>query len=122
VVITATTDFQRSAKCSYRILLPINLHKGVLHLRSLAKYAAAFFRISFSSRKRRFSSSRRAVSDCSLFFGRPRLLLATSPVAFSWSRHLYNWLRRIPSSKAISYAGLSASLRSRTASNLKAFG
>src|SRR6478752_636036 len=49
VVIPAAADLQNSAHALELKLFAVRLRKGVLHLSSLTKYAAAFFKISRSS-------------------------------------------------------------------------
>src|SRR5215210_4749753 len=56
-------------------------HECVPHRRSLAKYAAAFFKISRSSVTRLSSAFNRASSLCSLFARRPAPANAFSPLA-----------------------------------------
>ncbi|MNR10230.1 hypothetical protein D3C85_1264680 [compost metagenome] len=63
-VITAGMDFQRQAKPSNRIVARSLLDKGVLQPHSLAKYAAAFFKMSRSSVTRLSSARRRRSSAC----------------------------------------------------------
>ena len=61
-VITAGMDFQRQARPSNGIVAGSLLDKGVLQPHSLAKYAAAFFKMSRFS-VTRFSSARRRLSS-----------------------------------------------------------
>ena len=53
------------------LMLVLFLNEGVLHLRSLAKYAVAFFRISTSSLRRLFSCLREVISLWFSLLGRP---------------------------------------------------
>src|SRR5690606_19569140 len=78
--------------------LPLLMDECVLHPRSLAKYAAAFFRISTSSWSSATSLRRRAFSSaCSLRALAERLPwpgnAPASPCASTSSSHLYSWLR-----------------------------
>src|SRR2546422_3919392 len=77
-------------------------HEGVLHGRSLAKYAAAFFKMSRSSVTCANSRFRR-VSSAVAFACRPEP--GNAPCASSWAAHLYSRFRGIPSSRAIAAAG-----------------
>ena len=62
--ITTGMDFQRQAMPSTGIVTRALLDKGVLQLHTLAKYAAAFFKMSRSSVTRLSSARRRRSSAC----------------------------------------------------------
>ena len=55
-IIAASADGQNFAKNLRRVMSPLLCDPRVLYRDSFAKYAAAFFRISFSMRRRAFSS------------------------------------------------------------------
>lgn len=55
LVIPGTTHFENLTEKFYLVILPLFMDEGVLYCRLFAKYAAAFFRISFSSLSRLFS-------------------------------------------------------------------
>ena len=85
-VVAAPRDLQDPAEQPQRIAVPLCFDPGVPHRDSLAKYAAAFFRISFS--RRNWASSRRAALSSSARgtacpFGRqvPRLSERFDPAA-----------------------------------------
>src|SRR5262249_2063432 len=61
----ALTHPQRLAQQAHRPQPRLTLNPGVLHSVSLAKYAVAFFKISFSIFSRAFSARRRESSICS---------------------------------------------------------
>ena len=79
IVVTTGRHPQNLAQSANVVLISLLADKGVLYLSSLAKYAAAFFRISFSSLSRSFSCFSVVNSDCSSFFGRPGPENALSP-------------------------------------------
>src|SRR5262249_55004435 len=112
----AHRDLHRLAQTPHRILRPVGIDELILHRDSLAKYRAAFFKMSFSSFRRKFSLRSRSSSPSA---GRPRL--AGTPVGFSASnclRHLKSWLTRMPSSLATWLEVLSPISASRIASSL----
>src|SRR5256712_6334135 len=92
-------------------------HEGVLHGRSLAKYAAAFFKMSRSSVSRATSRRRRARSAAGAGC-RPEPGDDASWCASNWAAHLYSRFPGIPNSPATSAAGRPDCVRSRTASSL----
>jgi hypothetical protein len=55
VIIAAAADLEGSAENRYRKQLAMVFDPGVLYSNSLAKYAAAFFKMSFSILSRAFS-------------------------------------------------------------------
>lgn len=65
VIIAAVTYFKYPANQPYRVLITVPVYEDVSYSDSLAKNAAAFFRISFSIRRRRFSSRSRLSSSTS---------------------------------------------------------
>ncbi len=62
-IVTTVRDLQDRTHTSYRILIAVAINKCVLYLTSLAKYAAAFFKISISSLAAASSLRNRAVSQ-----------------------------------------------------------
>ena len=62
IVVPTGRDIEHQAKSANAVMLALGVNKGVLHLSSLAKYAAAFFNISTSSRNRSFSWRKVAIS------------------------------------------------------------
>ena len=62
-VVTARMDRQRRTQATHRILHHVGVDEGVPHPDCLAKYAAAFFRMSLSSVTRRNSAFRRRISS-----------------------------------------------------------
>ena len=118
IVVTTGRHPQDLAQPGNVMRISLFADKGVLYLSSLAKYAAAFFRISFSSLSRSFSCFSVASSDCSSFLGRPGPENALSPFLASCSFHLYSRFRGIPSSLAISAAGRSDVSINRTTAEI----
>src|SRR5437899_3897265 len=92
-------------------------NEGVLHGSSLAKYAAAFFKMSRSSLSRAFSRRSRMTSS-SAATGCPDPGNAWPPAASSCAAHLYSRLRGTPNSRANSAAGRPDCFSNRTASSL----
>src|ERR1700693_4689648 len=79
---------QRRTAHGERVILQMRFHKGVLHLLSLAKYAAAFFNISRSIRKPSTSCRSSETSICS---GVPRSFGApatSSPASYFTTQSL----------------------------------
>src|SRR5689334_18460763 len=89
VVIAAAADLQNSAHPLELELFAMGLHKGVLHLSSLAKYAAAFFKMSRSSLTCSSSRRSRLTSPLPVVL-RPCPGKAFSPRWLSCSFHLYS--------------------------------
>src|SRR5437016_8583449 len=116
----ATTHTQYPTHPDHAKLRPMGSHEGVLHGRSLAKYAAAFFKMSRSSFSRAFSRRSR-VSSSAASACRPEPGNAPSPWFSSSAAHLYSRLRGIPNSRAIAAAGRPDCLSNWTASSLNAF-
>src|SRR5207247_5994077 len=94
-------NVQRRTTHGERVILQMRFHKGVLHLLSLAKYAAAFFNISRSIRKRCTSCRSCESSICSgvtRSFGAPA---TSSPFSYftTQSRTSFgNTPKRLPTS------------------------
>ena len=63
--VTTDADRQSFTNRRQRIGFPVRIDPGVLQSTSFAKYAVAFFRISFSIRRRAFSARTRDSSICS---------------------------------------------------------
>src|SRR5215470_20116823 len=87
VIIPTAADLQNSAHALELKLFTMGLHKGVLHLSSLAKYAAAFFKISRSSLTCSSSWRSRVTSSLPVIL-RPCPGKAFSPRRLSCSFHL----------------------------------
>src|SRR5207237_528451 len=113
----AATHVQHPTHPDHAKLRPMIADEGVLHGRSLAKYAAAFFKMSRSSVIRASSRFRR-VSSSAAFACRPEPGNAPAPWVSSSAAHLYSRLRGIPNSRATSAAGRPDCLSNWTASSL----
>src|SRR3989454_7371236 len=116
-IVAAATDVQDGTHTQDAKFPAMLTDEAVLHGHSLAKYAAAFFKISRSSRSRSFSRRRRANSSWGAGC-RPRPGNATVPCWSSSVAHLYKWLRRRPNSRATAAAGRPEDFQSRIASSL----
>src|SRR5213594_1818392 len=107
-------DRTHAANRELRHMLP---DKGISQSDPRAKNAAAFLKMSRSSRRRAFSRRRRESS--SVLWARPPLPgNDASPKVSTSCCHLYRWFRRKPSSRATAAAGRPEDFQSRRASSL----
>src|SRR6185369_4448213 len=115
------TNFECSTHQRYRKLMSMSSDAGVLHDRSFAKYAAAFFKKSSSSRNVSFSRRNRLISSSWLTaLGLPRnnsfgVGRGRPSTCSLQSRNIFG---RIPSDAAISETDCLPSITKRTASSL----
>src|SRR5438094_6373288 len=116
-IVAAAAHLQHPAHPPDRELLDMVVDEGISQAESRAKYAAAFFKMSRSSRSRAFSRRRR-VSSSALGARPPLPGNAASPWVSTSCCHLYRWLRRSPNSRATAAAGRPEDFQSRTASSL----
>jgi hypothetical protein len=119
-VIATATDLKHFTHPRDPKFSNVSPDERVLYLSSLAKYAAAFFRMSRSSLTRSNSCFNRASSlpdptRC------PDPGNAPTPFFLTSSCHLYSRLRGIPNSRANSDAGRLPASKSRTASSLNSW-
>src|SRR5712691_2464155 len=117
---TAAAYPQQATQAAHRMLSSLRFDKHVSQLDSLAKKAAAFFKMSRSSRSRSFSRFSRVSSSASSGCW-PRPGNARVPRDRSSACHLYNWFRRMPSSRATCDAARPERSSRRTASSLNSF-
>src|SRR5882672_1563680 len=83
---STVTHLQRRAQHLQRIRLAMSFDKRVPHSDSLAKYAAAFFRISVSILRRTTSARNRDISICSGVIGLPFSVVPSLPSACAFTQ------------------------------------
>src|SRR5436853_4360086 len=116
-VVAAAADAEDRAQTDQPVEGALRVNELVPHGDSRAKNAAAFFKMSRSSRSRAFS--RRSRVSSSVLGARPPLPgNEASPWVSNSCCHLYRWLRRSPNSRATAAAGRPELFHSRIASSL----